>query len=107
MTFIHLKDLPQKELVPGYHVRFVHSENMTIAYWDVDEGATLPLHSHPHEQVAHVMVGTFELQVGDERRICKPGDVAIIPGGVEHTGTAVTKCRLIDVFYPLREDYMK
>ena len=105
MTFIRVPELPQKELVPGYHVRFVHSENMTFAHWEVDEGATLPLHSHPHEQVAHVLEGTFELQVGGETKVVEPGDVAIIPGGVEHTGTAITKCRLMDVFYPAREDY--
>ena len=105
MTFIHLKDIEEKELVLGYHVKFVHSENMTSAYWRVDAGATLPLHSHPHEQVCNLIEGTFELMVGDEKRIVQPGDVAVIPGGVEHTGTAITKCRIIDVFYPVREDY--
>ena len=107
MDYRSLEDVEVREVAPGAKARFVHSENMTIAYWDVDEGATLPLHSHPHEQIAHVMVGTFELQVGGEIRIVNPGDVAIIPGGVEHTGTAITKCRLIDVFHPVREDYKK
>ena len=105
MTFIHLQDIEERELVPGYHVKFVHSKNMTLAYWRIDEGASLPLHSHPHEQVANLIEGTFELQVGSEKRIVHPGDVAVIPGGVEHTGTAITPCRIIDVFYPVREDY--
>jgi len=105
MTFINLENIEEKELVPGYHVRFVHSENMTLAYWNIDKGASLPLHSHPHEQVANLIEGTFELTVGSETRIINPGDVAVIPGGVEHTGTAITPCRIIDVFYPVREDY--
>ena len=105
MTFLQLADIEEKELVPGYHVKFVHSEHMTFAHWRIDKGATLPLHSHPHEQVANLIEGTFELQVGDETRIVGPGDVAVIPGGVEHTGTAITDCRIIDVFYPIREDY--
>lgn len=106
MTFIHLDDIEEKEIVLGYHGRFVHSENMTLAYWNIDEGATIPLHSHPHEQVANLMEGTFELVVGGEKRVIKPGDVAVIPGGVKHTGTALTPCRIIEVFYPIREDYL-
>ena len=55
--------------------------------------------------MAHVIEGRFELTVGGETRVLDPGTVALIPGGVEHGGKAVTDCRLLDVFHPLREDY--
>jgi hypothetical protein len=35
--------LKSKEIIPGYNVKFVHSENMTFAYWDILEGAVLPV----------------------------------------------------------------
>jgi quercetin dioxygenase-like cupin family protein len=105
MAFIDLSEIAEKELVPGYHVRFVHSPNMTLAYWAVDAGAALPAHSHPHEQVANVIEGEFELMVGGEVRVMKPGQVAVIPGNVTHSGKAISDCKLIDVFYPVREDY--
>jgi len=105
MTFLSLKDIEEKEIVPGYRAKFVHSENMTLGYWDVDQGAELPEHSHPHEQIANVLEGRFELTVDGEPRILEPGMVAVIPGGVPHSGKALTPCRLMDVFHPQREDY--
>jgi len=105
MTFLSLKDIEEKEIVPGYRAKFVHSENMTLGYWDVDQGAELPEHSHPHEQIANVLEGRFELTVDGEPRILEPGMVAVIPGGVSHSGKALTPCRLLDVFHPAREDY--
>jgi quercetin dioxygenase-like cupin family protein len=105
MAFINLSELEEKELVPGFHVRFVHSENMTFAYWNIEAGAAMPGHSHPHEQVYNITEGEFELTVGEETKIMKPGQVAVIPGDVPHSGKAITDCKVIDVFYPVREDY--
>ncbi len=105
MTFLALKDIEEKEIVPGYRAKFVHSENMTLGFWEVDQGAALPEHSHPHEQIANVLEGQFELTVNDEPRVLEPGMIAVIPGGVPHSGKALTSCRLMDVFYPAREDY--
>lgn len=105
MTFLALKDIEEKEIVPGYRAKFVHSDNMTLGFWDVDPGAELPEHSHPHEQIANVLEGRFELTVDGEPRVLEPGMVAVIPGGVPHSGKALTSCRLMDVFHPAREDY--
>ena len=105
MAFINLTDLEEKELVPGFHVRFVHSENMTFAYWNIEAGSTLPDHSHPHEQVVNVIEGELELNVEGEVKVMKPGQVAVLPGNVPHSGKAITDCKVIDVFYPVREDY--
>jgi len=105
MPFLHLDDIPQRTIVPGCHVRFVHSDNMTFAYWNLDEGAVLPEHSHPHEQVCTVLEGDLELQVGEETRLLRRGEVAVIPGGAVHTAHAITVCFVLDAFYPVREDY--
>jgi len=105
MSFLKLKDFEEKEPVPGYKVRFIHTDNMTFAYWNIDAGAALPEHSHPHEQVANVIEGKFEFNLNGDKRVIEPGDVVTIPSDVKHAGKAVTDCRLIDVFYPVREDY--
>jgi quercetin dioxygenase-like cupin family protein len=105
MTFLHLDDIEQKELVPGYHARFVHSERMTLAYWNIDAGAGLPDHSHPHEQIVNIIEGTFALTVDGETREIIPGSVVVIPPDVPHAGKAITDCRIIDAFQPVREDY--
>ena len=55
MTFVDLSELTLKEPVPAYRAVFFHSEHMTVAFWEVEEGAVMPEHSHPHEQVASVV----------------------------------------------------
>lgn len=105
MSFLQLGDLEPREPVPGYHVRFVHSDHMTLAYWTIEAGAPIPEHSHPHEQVATVLEGEFELTVDGETQRLGPDDVAVIPPHAVHSGTAITECRMIDAFHPVREDY--
>lgn len=105
MTFVLLEEVGEKEPLEGYVGRFIHSEDMTVAYWTVVAGAPFPEHSHPHEQIAIVSEGEFELTVEGETQILDPGRVAVIPSGAPHSGRALTPCKLIDVFHPVREEY--
>ena len=105
MYFFDLENIEIKEPVKGYKGKFIHSENQTIAVWDVDEGAVLPEHSHPHEQISTVVEGEFELTRNGEARKVDNNSVAVIPSNVPHSCVAITKCKIIDVFYPLREEY--
>jgi len=105
MPLIELNGLNSKEIVAGYNARFVHTENMTFVFWDVKAGYTLPEHSHMHEQVSHVLEGVFTLTVDGVQHTLQPGKVFVIPSHVKHYGTSVTDCKLLDVFYPVREDY--
>ena len=105
MLPIDLADLPEREIVPGFHARFIHSQNMTLAYWRIEAGAALPEHAHPHEQVLNLLEGEFEAVVEGQTTRLLPGMVSIIPGGVRHAGKALTPCRILDVFYPVREEY--
>jgi quercetin dioxygenase-like cupin family protein len=105
MPHVQLSDLPEREPAPGYHARFVHSETMTLASWDVDPGAQLPDHRHPHEQICCVLEGRFDLTVGEETHQMGPGSVVVIPPDTPHAGRAQTACRILDLFHPVREDY--
>jgi quercetin dioxygenase-like cupin family protein len=106
MPYIELKDIQEKEIVPGFHARMAHSENMTLAFWRIEKGAELPMHSHMHEQAAIIMEGELELVVDGEPIRLTPGRVYMIPSNVPHGGKAIKDCRVLDVFYPVREDYM-
>jgi quercetin dioxygenase-like cupin family protein len=105
MIVHNLDNIDGREIVPGFHGKFIHAENMTIAHWDIRAGSPLPEHTHVHEQVVNVMKGTLELTVKDETQKLSPGSVVVIPSNVPHSGKAVTDCKVIDVFYPVREDY--
>ena len=98
-------DMERQELIPGAKVGFVHTENMTVAYWDFEADVPVPEHSHAHEQVTNVIEGIFELTVDGETKRLRAGSLALIPPDAVHSGRSITECRIIDVFFPVREDY--
>ena len=105
MPYISLEEVEVKEPVPGLRGRFIHGDSMTVAHWEIAEGATLPEHSHVHEQVVNVVEGRLEMTAAGETRVLDAGTVLVIPSNVPHSARAVTACRVIDVFQPVREDY--
>jgi quercetin dioxygenase-like cupin family protein len=105
MSFINIETLQEREIIPGFNGRFLHTANLTLAYWDIKAGSTLPEHHHIHEMIVNLIDGEFEMTIGGKTQTLKPGIPAAIPGNVPHSGKALTDCRIIDVFYPIREDY--
>ncbi|HEX9653067.1 MAG TPA: cupin domain-containing protein [bacterium] len=105
MPIIQLDQREEREIVPGFKARFVHTNNVTLAYWQIKAGSALPQHSHHHEMVVNVIDGKLELTIDGESQIIEPGRIAIIPSHVRHSARALTDCQVIDVFYPVREDY--
>lgn len=106
MNLINLNDIQENNIIPGYYVKFVHSANMTFAHWRITPGAILPLHSHPHEQVTTVLDGEFEIIIEEETMLLKSGMIVVIPGNTKHSGRAISESRILDSFYPIREDYL-
>jgi quercetin dioxygenase-like cupin family protein len=104
-SVIRLHDIDGKEVVPGLIGRFVHSGHMTVAYWNFDPGVEVPDHSHEHEQIVNVIEGTLDLTVEGETVRLEKDSVVIIPPNAAHSGRSVTRCRVIDIFYPTREDF--
>ena len=102
---ISIDDIEPKEIVPGFIGRFIHSENMTLAYWSITKDATLPEHSHLHEQVVNMLEGQFDLTVDGKLQTLVAGDVVVIPRNATHSGRAISDCRILDVFQPPRDDY--
>ena len=94
-----------RTVIGGFHGRVVHSDTMTFVLWQIDAGAVLPEHSHIHEQVVHLYEGEFEMTVEGVTRRMSGGSVLAIPANAKHHGRAITDCRVMDAFYPLRDDY--
>ncbi len=106
MSIFHsVESTPEKEIFPGWFGRMIHGEKMTVAYYRAAAGSHFPKHSHLHEQVSNVLEGELEITIGDETRICRAGEVAVIAPNTIHYGQALTDVRVIDVFSPVREEY--
>jgi quercetin dioxygenase-like cupin family protein len=87
----------------------LHNEKMMMVLNITLPGHTVPLHSHPHEQIGMVYGGKARLRIGDEERIVKKGDFYCIPANVPHTDTAMgdEPFIMLDIFYPGRQDFIK
>ena len=84
----------------------VYGDRTLMAEFRLEHGADLPRHSHPHEQTGYLVSGEIELSIGDETHQVKPGDSWCIAGGVEHKATVLEDSVVIEVFSPVREDYI-
>jgi quercetin dioxygenase-like cupin family protein len=97
---------PEVEAVPGVRRRVLScGDQVMVVQFTIEAGAAVPAHTHPHEQVGHVVSGRMQFQIGDEVRELGPGDGYSVPGGVTHGATGVTEVIAIDSFFPVREDY--
>ena len=93
-------------IAPGVEVRGVWLDSGMLGVVDLEPGAEVPLHSHPHDQLGYVVEGEITMTVDGVTETWGPGVGYAIPGGVEHAGVAgPAGCRVIDVFVPLRSEY--
>ena len=106
MPFFDINDLPKLEIIPGCRTRIPYGKNLMLSYLEMDEGAEVPMHSHPHEQGGILLQGRLRLTIGDETREVQAGALFIIPPNVPHRAEAVGgPAVVLDVFSPVREDY--
>ena len=103
--FNQFSNIPVKEIAPGFFSKLIHTDHNTINFLEVTPGSSIPLHQHPHEQSSFVLEGEFEMTVGEETQLLTADTFVLIPGNVRHGGRAITHCKLIDIFSPVREDY--
>ena len=106
MGFINIYEFQPIEPVPGCRMRTPFGQHLMLSYLEMDDGAVVPLHSHPHEQGGMLLKGTLDLTIGDETRRCQAGAMFLIPPNVPHKAVAVGgPVVVLDVFSPVREDY--
>lgn len=105
LIFGRFDDIVTKEIAPGFFSKLIHSKANTINFIEVKAGCTVPRHKHFHQQYSFVIEGKFEMTVNDIPQVLEPGIFAAIPSDAWHSGIAITDCKLIDIFSPVREDY--
>lgn len=95
------------EMFPGVVRRTLNSgANATLVEVTIAAGETVPEHTHPHEQIGYLVSGRLRFRIGDEERVLNAGDSWLAPGGVPHVVTALEDAVAIDVFSPVREEYL-
>lgn len=105
MQYTQLATEQEHTLFDGFYAKFVHGEQMTMTFVRIEAGKWLPEHSHHNEQITTVLEGALELTIGGEIVVVRSGEAVVIPSNVVHSGKALTDCRVVDVFTPVREDF--
>ncbi len=109
-NFFYNADSELETLVPGKNYRKVlaHSENLMIVEVYFEDGFDALEHKHVHEQASYCAEGEFEFRIGGEVKVIKEGDTVYMPSNVMHSCKVLTpKGKLVDVFTPQREDFLK
>jgi len=85
----------------------VYGQRMLMTEFRLRKGSILPRHSHPHEQAGSLVHGRIRLSIGSEEFEAGPGDSWCIPGGMEHEATILEDSLAVEVFSPIRDDYLR
>jgi quercetin dioxygenase-like cupin family protein len=104
--FDKLASVPEEQITDKIGRRVISGKQGTMVYWRMKADAHVAVHQHPHEQFVWVTKGAISLRIGTEERTIKPGDIAVIPGGVEHEAFFPEDTEVIDFFAPVREDFL-
>ena len=103
---VHRSSVTPVEMLPGVVRRtLTEGERMMLIEVTLNQGAVVPLHTHPHEQIGYLAGGRLLWELGDERRELSAGDAWLVPPNVPHQVTALEPSVAIDVFSPPREEY--
>ncbi len=83
-----------------------HGEKTLMGSFKLSQGAQVPLHDHPHEQTGILISGRLRFTVEGAVFEAMEGDSWCIPGNVPHSAEALEDSVAVEVFAPVREDYL-
>ncbi len=108
VNFFKVNKLKAKKVLEDSRLKVVVNKNTMVTFFEFGPNTTImPKHKHPHEQTAIVTAGSIKMVAGGETKILKAGEGAVIPPNVEHEVIPLEpNTKVMDVFYPIREDYL-
>lgn len=105
--FVSGKDTEKENVGDGVTREIMgYDDSILLARVSFDQGAEGYVHVHPHAQVTYVESGLFDFKVGTETRRVAAGDCVYMPPDIEHGALCIEAGVLIDVFSPIREDFL-
>jgi quercetin dioxygenase-like cupin family protein len=105
--FVQRSECGRHTLFPGVEAFTMAGDKLMLSWIEMEPHAIVERHSHPHEQLGLLVDGTMTFEIGAETKELQPGDMWRIPGGVPHRVVAgASGARALDVFHPVREEYL-
>jgi quercetin dioxygenase-like cupin family protein len=107
---MHLYDwdrIEKEQLSPSFARQVIHGETITVARVYLRKGCAVPEHSHHNEQISIMELGSLRFVVAGVEKIVKAGEVLRIPPHVSHSAEALEDSVAMDLFSPIREDWIR
>ena len=110
-AMIHeFENQPQQKFGDGMLFQHFHTGEISLVRWDFKKGVIIPKHHHPSEQITWLQTGSARVIVGEDRDrrevILKAGQIMIFPSNVPHEFHILEDCIDIDIFHPIRQDWI-
>ena len=86
--------------------KFVTGDRQTLAQIYLKRGAVVPMHEHESEQMTYVLQGALRLLAAGEEITLREGEVLHVPSGLPHQVEALDDTFVLDVFSPVRHDWI-
>jgi quercetin dioxygenase-like cupin family protein len=107
-VFIENGSIPTEQVDPGVSRKIMaYDDKLMLVKVNFEKGGIGTLHHHTHSQISHVESGVFEVEIDGEKKVLNSGDAFYIPPNVVHGAVCLEAGVLIDVFSPMREDFIK
>ncbi|MGA0556439.1 cupin domain-containing protein [Larkinella sp. VNQ87] len=105
--FIHDQEIAWQDVGPGVRRKIMaYDANLMLVKVAFETGGIGAIHHHYHTQMSYVESGRFAITIGEETQELKAGDVYHLPPNVPHGAVALEAGVLVDVFTPVREDFL-
>jgi quercetin dioxygenase-like cupin family protein len=106
-TLVEDKDVEWLDLGGGIKRKVMaYDDQMMVVKVAFEAGGIGAMHSHPHTQASYVASGKFDITIDGKTKTLKGGDVYFVPSDLVHGAVCLEAGELIDVFHPLREDFL-
>ncbi|MBV8949039.1 MAG: cupin domain-containing protein [Solirubrobacterales bacterium] len=104
--FVSFDRVRSFEMAEGVMAKALFGEGAMLNLVELEPGAVVAHHHHPHEQLGLMLRGSMTLNVDGAEHVLREMDGYTLPGDIEHGATAGPEGALVlDVFRPVREDY--
>ncbi|WP_409968869.1 cupin domain-containing protein [Bengtsoniella intestinalis] len=106
-TWVFNQDISGKEVATGLERKVLaYCDELMCAENHFEVGGVGALHSHPHTQITYVVEGVFEFTIDGVTKVVRKGDTMLKQNAVVHGCVCLEKGILLDIFTPMREDFV-
>jgi quercetin dioxygenase-like cupin family protein len=107
MTTYNWSDVPVEQMNSQVTRQVIHAQRITIARIGLAKGASVPTHAHGNEQVLNMISGRLKVLLDGDETVLHGGQTLVIPPDVPHSVEALEDTVAVDIFSPIREDWIR